>query len=256
MKEKDFALTLARGLAIIEAFSADSQAMTTTQVATKVGVSRAAARRLLLTLVALEYLKHDGYRFSPTSKIQTGHPADLMNSVAWQKVTADVLAISNRFNEPCAVSVLDDLSIVFVIRDQQRRIFSARLSVGDKLPANCSASGKVLLAALDPAMLQKRLETADSLARRTEFSIVDPTELERELRDVRRNGWAKAEDEMEVGTISIAVPLFNGSNNVIAALSAASHKTRRSMDELIEDFLPVIRHAADRISDSLGEDGN
>ncbi len=252
-KKKDFALTLARGLTVIDTYSAERPTMTTSEIARRVGISRAAARRLLLTLVAFDYLECDGPRFRATQKILNISGAGPIADAMWQKITADVLAISNRFNEPCSVAVLNGMNIVFVVRDSKRRIFSAPLSVGDKLPAHCSAGGKVLLASLEPDTFRQRLSTTGPLRPRTANSIVAPDELARELRLVRRNGWAKAEDEMEVGTIAVAVPLFDKSNDVIAALTISSHKSRRSMDELIDDFLPVIQNAADRISDSLAE---
>ena len=89
------------------------------------------------------------------------------------------------------------------------------------------------------------------MAARTKHSITDPDALRRQLRAVRRAGWARAEDEMEIGTISVAVPLFDQSNDVTASLNVSSHNTRRSMQELIDDYLPVIQNAAEQISDNL-----
>ena len=255
LRKKDFALTLARGLGVLEAFSPERPEMTTSEIAKHVGVSRAAARRLLLTLVALGYLENDGPHYRITQKIMSVGRGGLIDNGRWQEFTADVLTLSNRFNEPCAVSILEGLNIVFVIRDQKRRIFSARLAVGDRLPAHCSSAGKVLLASLQPDELGRRLAASGPLLARTPKSITDSAALERELRAVRRNGWARAEDEMEVGTISVAVPVFDRSNDVAAALNVSSHKTRRSMAELIDDYLPVIQNAADQISDKLGGAG-
>ncbi len=251
LRQKDFALTLARGLGVLEAFSPERPVMTTSEIAKLVGISRAAARRLLLTLVALDYLESDGPHYRITPKIISVGHGSLVIDNKWQRITADVLNLSSRLNEPCSVSVLEGLNIVFVIRDQKRRIFSTRLAVGDKLPAHCSSAGKVLLASLEPDVLSQRLAASGPLPARTKNSITDPDALERELRNVRRSGWARADDEMEIGTISVGVPLFDRGNQVTAALNVSSHKTRRSMDELIDDYLPVIQDAAEQISDNL-----
>ena len=248
---KDFALTLARGLAVLECFSPDQVTLTTSEAAAQVGISRAAARRLLLTLVTLGYLDHDGQRYKLTDRILSIGQGVLARDGRWQRVAPDVIELANTVNEPVSISVLDKLDIVFVVRDQKRRIFSARLFVGDRLPAHCSSAGKVLLAALEYKELRRRVDAHGPLRANTERSITQLDALEQELKRIRIEGWASAEDEMELGTISIAMPLFDGDYKVVAALALSSHKMRRSMQELRDSFLPALQNVANRISDKL-----
>ena len=242
-----YSLTLARGIKALEMFGLTRKAITTSEAAEFVGISRAAARRLLLTLVSLGYLEQSKSVFSLTDKILSIGQGMLAQSNDWLQATALVIELSNRMNEPFSVSVLEGLKIRFVARDQKRRIHTAHLSVGDTLPAYCSAAGKVLLASL-PIEDADRIITAGPLEKRTPHTITDRDKLLAELRQVRLQSWAVAEDEMEMGTIGIAVPIFDRSGKVTAALAVGSHKMRRSIDELKSNFLPVLLDASERLS--------
>ena len=242
-----YSLTLARGIKVLEMFGLTRKAITTSEAAEFVGISRAAARRLLLTLVSLGYLEQSKSVFSLTDKILSIGQGMLAQSNDWLQATALVIELSNRMNEPFSVSVLEGLKIRFVARDQKRRIHTAHLSVGDTLPAYCSAAGKVLLASL-PIEDADRIITAGPLEKRTPHTITDRDKLLAELRQVRLQSWAVAEDEMEMGTIGIAVPIFDRSGKVTAALAVGSHKMRRSIDELKSNFLPVLLDASERLS--------
>ncbi|MBF0277240.1 MAG: helix-turn-helix domain-containing protein [SAR324 cluster bacterium] len=253
LKQKDFALTLARGLSVLEAFSADRTAMSISEIAVQAGVHRAVARRLVLTLVELDYLENEGRKFQLTRKILNFGREIPALDYTWQKITVDVLSLANRFNESCSVATLEGLDIRFVIRDPIRRMFSAPLYVGDKLPAHCTAAGKVLLAALDKEQLRKRIADLGPLLPRTKHSIVEIEKLEKELQMVRQNSWAAVEDELEEGTIAIAVPLFDSSNTVTAALALGSHKMRRSLAELKQEFLTSMQNAAEQMSNHLAD---
>lgn len=242
-----YSLTLARGIKVLEMFGLTRKAITTSEAAEFVGISRAAARRLLLTLVSLGYLEQSKSVFSLTDKILSIGQGMLARSNDWLQATALVIELSNRMNEPFSVSVLEGLKIRFVARDQKRRIHTAHLSVGDTLPAYCSAAGKVLLASL-PIEDADRIITDGPLEKRTPHTITDRDKLLAELRQVRLQSWAVAEDEMEMGTIGIAVPIFDRSGKVTAALAVGSHKMRRSIDELKSNFLPVLLDASERLS--------
>jgi len=248
----DFSLTLSRGIQILEIFSPETPEVTTSEVAERIGISRAAVRRLLLTLTTMGYLKQSKSNFSLTDKIATIGHGHIARQARWASATADVIELANRLNEPISISVLDGFDIRFVARDHKRRIFSSRLVVGDKLPAHCSAAGKVLLASLRPEALDDLLARAGALKQNTPNSITDHDKLRQELKRVRIQSWASAEDEMEVGTISVAVPIFDSGDNVIAALALGSHKMRRTMDELRTEFLPILLDTADKISSKIG----
>lgn len=247
----NFSLTLARGMRVLEIFSPQIKAVTTSEVAHLIGISRAAARRLLLTLTKLGYLEQTKSAFSLTDKIASIGQGLLARQDRWLRATTYVVELSNRMNEPFSISVLDGLNIKFVARDQKRRIHSARLLVGDTLPAHCSAAGKVLLSSLNATEIDELIAQNGPLKKQTPNTITDPEVLKAALRQVRLQSWATAEDEMEEGTIGIAVPIFNASGRVVSALAVGSHKMRRSVEELQSDFLPVLLDAADRISSEI-----
>ena len=232
-------------------FTPEIKKITTSEAAQYVGISRAAARRLLLTHVDLGYLSKERGSFRLTEKIMTIGQGVLAREDRWLKVAGLVVDISNRMDEPFSISVLDGLRIRFVARDLKRRIHSARLIVGDTLPAHCSAAGKVLLSSLSPEELNALIAEKGPLQKQTAMTITGPREFEAELKQVRLKSWAIAEDEMEVGTIGIAVPIFDAEGSVVAALAVGSHKKRRTVEELKSDFLPALLDVADRISSSL-----
>ena len=242
----DHSLTLERGIRILEIFSPEIKTITTSEAAQSVGISRAAARRLLLTLANLGYLTQE-----KGAKVMTIGQGVLAREDRWLKFAGLIVELSNRMDEPFSISVLDGLRIRFVARDLKRRIHSARLIVGDTLPAHCSAAGKVLLSSLAPHELNELIAQKGPLEKRTVMTITGLREFEAELKQVRLKSWAVAEDEMELGTIGIAVPIFDVGGSVVAALAVGSHKKRRTVGELNTDFLPVLLDTADRISSKL-----
>lgn len=244
----DISLTLSRGLKVLEIFSPDIQVITTTEAADHIGISRAAARRLLLTLTELGYLKQEKGAFRLTTKVLSIGQGILVREDRWLQAASLVVEISNRMDEPFSISVLDGLRIRFVARDQKRRIHSARLLVGDTLPAHCSAAGKVLLSALSDGEIARLIEDRGPLEKRTEKTITELPDLLAELRQVRLKSWAVADDEMAIDTIGIAVPIFDDNGGVVASLAVGSHKKRRTVEELKANFLPVMTDLADRIS--------
>lgn len=244
--ERDFSQSLARGLAILELFRGNVTYLTPSAVSAEIGMSRAAARRLLLTLQDLEYLEGDGRRFWLTPRIlRLGQNLFAVNGL-WQMVNHRVVELANSFNEPCAAAVLDGLEIIYVARDSARHIYTSRLAIGDRMPAHCSSLGKILLAALPLDELDARL-SGQALVKRTAKTITEPADLKSELDLVRHNHWAKVEDEMDVGTISIAVPLRGAGGSVVAALNVASHRSRCTFDRMILTMLPGLQIAAQEI---------
>ena len=248
----DFSLTLARGIQVLEIFSPEKKVVTTSEASEIIGISRAATRRLLLTLTTLGYLDQSKSAFSLTGKVATIGQGLLARQDQWIQATAMVLDLSNRMNESFAISVLEGTRAKYVARDQKQRISSKPLRVGDTLPAHCSAAGKVLLAALTPERLDGLIPVDKPLERCTNYSTTDPKQLRDCLRQVRLQCWGLAEDEFELEMIAIAVPIFDQSGKVIAAFSVGSTKQRRTVDELKSKFLPVLQDASERISAEMG----
>lgn len=244
IKKQDFAQTLARGLACLEFLSNGSAGVT--EVANAMGVHRASARRILLTLESLGYVSEDRGRFATAPKILALGRSIIGSGSIWTAVNPEVIKLADQFNEPCSISVLEGLDILFVARDSTRRIYTARLGVGDRLPAHCSASGKVLLASLSSEELDRRLKGA-KLRPQGPKSITEVGHLKQALKHVRACKFAIAADEMEEGTISIAVPLRERAGQVVAAMSVASHRSRMSPEDLENSVLPLLQQTAERV---------
>jgi IclR family pca regulon transcriptional regulator len=246
IQKKDFAQTLARGLACLEVLASGSLPMSSSQVAAAMRISRPAVRRILLTLQHLGYVREDLGRYAPSPKVLSLGRGILSRGSLWDMLAPEVMDLANRFNEPSSISVLDGLDIVFVCRDSTRRMFTARLGVGDRLPAHCSASGKMLLASLPEAELAARLRGV-TLKPQGPASITNARALRKALQQIRAADFALAVDEMEEGTVSIAVPLRERSGRPIAAMSIASHRSRYSPAELKKSLLPQLRATAGKV---------
>jgi IclR family pca regulon transcriptional regulator len=249
-KSPDFVQSLERGLLVIRAFDSERRELGLSEVARATGLTRAAARRFLLTLVSLGYMSQDDGRFSLTPRVLELGYAYLSSlslpDVAQPHMEALVAAV----NESSSISVLDGTEIVYVARVPTRRIMSITLSVGTRLPAYATSMGRVLLAALSPEQLEAILAGVEltPLSART---ITDPTALRAALDRVRRQGYAAVDQELEEGLRSLAVPIRDASGTVVAALNVSVHASRASMAALRRDFLPLAQTAARAIERDL-----
>lgn len=248
---REFVQGLERGFAVVHAFGADARALSITDVAQRTGLSRAVARRYLLTLQELGYVVQNGADFSLTPRI-----LDLgftyLSTIDVANIAQPMMEeITNTLHESCSAAVLDGSEVVYVARVQAKRIMSINLVVGSRLPAHATSMGKVLLAHLPPQNFDAYLANApfEALTKRT---ITTAADLRRHLALVRQRGWAFADQESEVGIRTVAVPLFNHSNKVEAALNVSGHAARVSMEELRRRYLPVLLDGARRISRALG----
>ncbi|CAH2904433.1 MAG: Transcriptional regulator, IclR family [uncultured Paraburkholderia sp.] len=250
LPKQDFAQTLARGLACLEVLADATTPLGCSDVASAMSVSRAAARRILLTLVHLGYVAEDRGQYSSSPKVLSLGRGMLATGSLWSTVAPEVLQLADRLDDACSISVLENLDILFVCRDATRRIFTSRLGIGDRLPAHCSASGKVLLANLPVDELDRRLRGV-TLKAQGPASVTDHATLKIALSQVRQVDYALAIDEMETGTLSLAVPLRERSGKVIAAMSFASHRSRRTPEDLSANVLPQLQRAASRVEATI-----
>lgn len=246
MQKRDFAQTLARGLECLDVLAEAQRPIGCSQVAARIGASRAAARRILLTLEHLGYVRAERGLYASSPKVLSLGRGMLGRESLWTIVAPEVVRLADRFNEPCSISVLDRRDILFVCRDATRRIFTSHLRIGDRLPAHCSASGKMLLSALTEDELAARF-AGITLEARGPASLTDAGALAAALRVIRQDDCALAVDEMEEGTLSIAVPLRDRGGRPVAAMSVASHRSRRTPDRLRIEVLPHLRAAASGI---------
>lgn len=245
-----FLQSLERGIAVIQVFSHEHPALTLSEVARLAGITRATARRILLTLEHLGFVRADGRSFSLTPRVLTLGWAYLSSLNLWeiaQPLMEDLVAETK---ESCSAATLDLPDIVYVARVPTRRIMTIALSVGTRLPAHATSMGRVLLAGLPESELHRFLAQT-TLERYTDRTVTDPAELEAVLARVRAQGWALVDEELEVGLRSIAAPIRGADGRTIAALNVSTAASRVSHDELQGRFLPALLRTADSISTSL-----
>jgi IclR family transcriptional regulator, pca regulon regulatory protein len=254
-REPDFVQSLQRGLAVIRAFDAERPALSLSEVARATGLARAAARRFLLTLVELGYMRFDGrlFRLSPRV-LELGRPyldGLTLPEVAEPHLRELVAAV----RESATVAVLDGTDIVYVAHVQAKRIMSVSVAVGSRDPAFATSLGRVLLAGQGDGWLEGYLEGLE-LAAITPRTIVDPGRLGMELRRVRRQGFALVDQELEEGLRALAVPLRDPGGALVGAVNLAMHTSRWSVEAIRRRLLPRLRATAEAIETDLGAGGS
>jgi len=245
-RNTDFVQSLERGLAVIGAFGPDRPSLTLTQVAEITGLNRAAARRFLLTLVDLGYMRSEDRRFSLSPKVLELGFAYLSGLSLPQLALPLMEDLVAHVHESSSISVLDGEDIVYVVRVPTTRIMSVTISIGTRFPAFCTSMGRVLLAAKSPAQLDDYLRTVN-LGPRTTRTVRDAGALRTILERVAEEGFALVEQELEDGLISIAVPIRNASGVVIAAINVSANASRVRATTMRRDVLPALARTAARI---------
>jgi IclR family transcriptional regulator, pca regulon regulatory protein len=248
---REFVQSLGRGLEVITAFGPDRQQMTLSDVARHTGLTRATARRFLLTLVTLGYMRTDGKLFALTPHVLNLGFSYLSGLSITDVAQPHVQHFSSTVHESSSVGLLDGNDVVYVVRVSARRIMTVAISVGTRFPAYATSMGRVLLAALEPDELEAYLGRADLVAL-TKFTVTDPARLRRLLRKVRADGFVITDQELEEGLRSAAVPIRNGEGCVVAAINVSVQSTRLGPAEMRDRLLPHLIEAARRIEVDLG----
>ena len=246
-RSRDHMAALEKGLAVIACFDAAHHRLTIAEVARATALSRAAARRCLLTLETIGYAEFDGKFFRLTPRVlRLGH-AWLASAPLPQLVQPYLERLSEETEESSSACLLDGHEIVYVARSAQRRIMSVGLSVGSRLPAFCSSMGRVLLAALPPQRAQALIREAAPRAL-TPHTITDPAALADLLETVRAQGWCLVDQELELGLVSLAMPLLSRRGEVVGAFNLSGHRQRTSAAAMAERFLPRMRAMQERLA--------
>lgn len=255
--DPDFMQSLARGLAVMRALAEHGSRLTTSEVARRTGLSRAAAGRCLHTLVVTGYATttNGAFTLAPTvvslaSPYLTA-PTDAGGPASIARVAQPVLEqLAEQLHESSSLAVLDGDAVVYLARAAARRILSIELAVGSRLPAACTSMGRVLLAALPEVPLTHFIDRV-ALKAHTPHTIVDKSQLRAELTRVRLQGFAIVDQELELGLRSIAVPVRRTDGTVIAAINAGVHVARADTDALRREFLPALQQASAAISAAM-----
>jgi IclR family pca regulon transcriptional regulator len=245
-----FVQSLERGLAVIRAFGADTPSLTLSEVARATGLTRAGARRFLLTLTDLGYVRTDGRRFELTARVlELGYA--FLSSISLPEVAEPHLErLVAEVHESSSVSVLDGDDIVYVARVPTARIMRVSINVGTRFPAYATSMGRVMLAGMDPDELDGFLARAE-LLRLSSRTITSERKLRAELDRVRRQGWAMVDQELEEGLRSVAAPIHDRGGRVVAAVNLSAHASRTSIDAVKTALLPPLLATAGRIAADL-----
>jgi IclR family pca regulon transcriptional regulator len=245
-----FVQSLERGLSVITAFGPDTPEMTLSEVARETGLTRAGARRFLLTLVDLGFVRFDGKRFRLAPKVLSLGYAYL-SSLSLPGIAEPHLEwLVGETHESSSMSVLDGGDIVYVARVPTSRIMTVAINVGTRFPAYATSMGRVLLAGLDDAALASYLAqvVVDPL---TAYTVTSADQLRAKVLEVRRLGYGLVDQELEPGLRSLAAPVRNKAGRVVAAVNVSSHVSRITKEKARRQFLPPLLEAAAAISADL-----
>lgn len=245
-----FVQSLSRGLAVIRAFDAENTEMTLADVARRTGLTRATARRFLLTLVQLGYVRTDGRLFTLTAQVlQLGY--SFLSGLTLPQIAEPHLeALSQEVKESTSASILDGQDIVYVARVPYRRIMTVGINIGTRFPAYATSMGRVLLAGLGEAELNAYLAGLE-LRKLTPGTVDSVDALLAEIATVREQGWALVNQELEAGLRSVAAPLLGRNGRVVAAVNVSMPVPQSEPGTELDFVLPRLLQTARSISSDL-----
>jgi IclR family transcriptional regulator, pca regulon regulatory protein len=250
VKDQDYVQSFVRGLDVVRSFSRHRPRMTLSEVAEETHMTRAAARRFLLTLVREDYAQSDGKYFELKPKVLDLGFAYLASMTLWDIAEPVMRSVVEKTQESCSIAVLDGAEIVYVARVPTNRVMTIGLNIGSRLPGHCTSMGRVLLSALSEKEQNERLGEVD-LQKLTSLTITSRLKLREELRKVGRQGWSIVDQELEFGLRAIAVPIRNRAGVVTAAMNLGCHAGRVSVETMTEKFLPILKDASAQITAAL-----
>lgn len=241
----DFVEALARGLDVLTCFDARRPTMTLSEVAVAAGLARPTARRLLLTLAELGYVRIADSGYALTPRVLDLGIAYTSSLGLWDLARPHLEAMVARTHESSSMAQLDGSDIVYVARVSVPKIIALRVDIGTRFPAERTSQGKVLLAALTEQ------QVAETLAHASRSGLPPqpaPVDLHAELVRVRAQGWALADEELAPGVRSVAAPVRDATGTVRAAMNVTVHAAETSTETLLHDHLPVLLQTAGRVS--------
>ena len=245
---KEWVRSLERGLHVLEAFDGGQNGLTLSETAKKTGLSRATARRLLLTLTGMGYVKTDGHIFELQPRILTLSHA-FLSSVAVTDLMMPYMeqVIEGTNHISSSASVLDNTDVVFVCGVPAKGFVRTSMTVGLTFSAPLTATGRAMMGQLPIADMEDILERAN-LTELTPRTVTDRTELRRIILEAGRNGYATNDGGLDLTIKSVAVPIFNRDKRCVASISISCHNMDRDLDDLVDEFLPRLNAAADSLS--------
>jgi len=245
--DPDFIEALARGLDVLRGFPPGRAHMTLSEVAAAAGLARPTARRILITLEELGYVRTFDAGFALTPRVLELGMAYIGSNNLWELAEPHLRALVGKTGESCSVAQLDGADIVYVARVAVPKLVALAVTIGTRFPAAQTSLGKVLLAALDQDELGRVLAmpSRSGLEPRWQPSR---EELDDVLRDVRAKGWALTDQDLALGIRSIAAPIRNGLGRTVAAVNVNAHAAETTPDRLTGHHLPFLLQTASAIS--------
>jgi len=246
----EFLEALARGLRVIEAFNQDRKQLTLSDIAKLVDLPRASVRRTLHTLVQLGYAEMDERLFRLKPRVLNLARAYLQSNAVTDIVQPALERLSEQTGESCSAAVLDGEDVTMIAHASPKRVLPVSAQIGFRLPASATALGRVLLAALDDRALEKFLARLRP-EQITKFTVTDKTQLRKAILDVRKSGFALADQEVEIGFRSIAVPLKKRDGRIIAALNIGVHSERTPLKAMPGHYFQSLKTVANELQQQL-----
>ena len=244
----DFVEALARGLDVLACFDDRHPRMSLTEIAAATGLARPTARRLLLTLAELGFVRLEEGAFTLTPKVLRLGMAYVGSLGLWDVARPHLEDLVGQTGESSSMAQLDGSDIVYVARVSVPKIITLRVVIGTRFPALQTSQGKVLLAALDSEALTATLAEPSRSGLPPAPPARHRARIDDELRTVRARGWALADEELAPGIRSVAVPVRDGDGEVRAAMNVTVHAAETSVATLVNDHLPRLMRAAGEVS--------
>jgi len=237
--DRDFVGALEKGLMVIESFGFEHQRQTLSDVAKRTQMTRAAARRYLLTLTKLGYAESDGKYFWLVPRVLHLGYALLSSSPLPRRARPILDRIGMLVGEIASLAVQDGAEVIFLAHSSSNRIVSATAGIGMRMPLYCSAAGKAILARQSDDEI-KRFLKSNEFPKLTPRTLTTASAITKELMEVRKKGYGISNEELETGLLSIGVPLPEPNGRVIHALTVSLHTGRMSVEQLVEKALPPL----------------
>ncbi|MDG2166778.1 MAG: IclR family transcriptional regulator C-terminal domain-containing protein [Opitutales bacterium] len=248
--DPNFMNSLARGIAVLSAFSDNSTGLKMTHLSDRTGLSRAVVRRCLYTLEQLGYVRKstDGFHLEPKviSLSQTYFSASPLTTQAQEFLDR----VKDATGESCSLAMLDEDEVVYVARSAAKKVIDLTLGIGSRLPTYCSSLGRVLLADYDDEDILSRLKDMDRV-KRTKYTKTEINELLEVIRESRYSGYSLVNQELEIGLRSISVPVRNQNQRVIAAMTVGVQAMQTPQRTMETEILPILRSASKELGSQL-----
>lgn len=248
--DPDFVTALARGLELISAFGPRTETLTIAQAAASTGLSRGTARRLLLTLEALGFVRQDGKSFALTPKALVLGYAYLSSIPLWEVAQPVMRRVVEELDQSCALGVLDGRDVVYIARTPPTHLSFLPTKPGTRMPAHVNAMGQILLAQLPEDAVDDYFRNI-RLVKLTRFTLDDEEEIRKALKKAANDGYAISDRQIQTGIRSIAIAVPNRLGRPQVAINASASESQVSKHDLVKQFLPVLRRAAAEIGHAM-----